>query len=156
MTMNVAAGVALVLLLLFAWRGHVKGLALEIASTISMILSILGIALIVRMVEKYLKDKSNDMVEAIIFFVVLAFLSQILNLIIKSLKIITKFPVIHGVDSFFGMVLGIVEGVFFLWAIMIAISRYDIAGYSEQIRAMIAENEVLAFLSKYNFLTKLF
>lgn len=145
---EVWAAVALIILV-FAFKGHCKGLTGEIASLLSLALSVLGVAVLVRAVEGYLEHKTNDIVQAVVFFVALAFLSQILKLVFGSMKILSRFPVIHGVNSFIGMVAGIAEGVLVVWALFIVIAKYDIAGRSAQ-WLMIIEND--AYLSKLSAL----
>ncbi|MDE5819385.1 MAG: CvpA family protein [Lachnospiraceae bacterium] len=145
---EVWAAVALILLV-FAFKGHCKGITGEIASLLSLALSILGIAVIVRAVGSYMEHNTNGIVQAGVFFVALAFLSQILRLVFSSMKILTHIPVIHGIDSFVGMIVGIAEGVLVVWALFIVIAKYDIAGRSAQ-WLMIIENDV--YLSKLSAL----
>lgn len=152
---EVWAAVALILLV-FAFKGHCKGITGEIASLLSLALSVLGVAVLVRAVEGYLEHKTNDIVQAVVFFVVLAFLSQILKLVFGSMKILSRMPVIHGVDSFIGMVAGIAEGVLVVWALFIVIAKYDIAGRSAQWLMMIENDAFLSKLSTLNPFARFF
>lgn len=154
--MSVALGIVIIIVLIFAYRGHCKGIAMEIASLISVILSLFGLALIIRMIGSYVEHNTSGIVQAFIFFVALAFLAQIFKLMIASLKVLTKLPVIHGINSFAGMVIGIAEGVLIVWALFIVIAKYDIAGYSAQWLEQIAEDPVLSYLSEKNPFTRFF
>lgn len=144
------------ILLVFAFKGHYKGITGEIASLLSLALSILGIAVIVRAVGSYLEHNTNGIVQAGVFFVALAFLSQILRLVFSSMKILTRIPVIHGINSFVGMIAGIAEGVLVVWALFIVIAKYDIAGRSAQWLMMIENDVYLSKLSALNPFARFF
>ena len=66
--MNEVRAVVLVILLLFAFKGHYKGITGEIASLLSFAVSVLGVAVIMRAVEGYSEHNTNDVVQAIVFF----------------------------------------------------------------------------------------
>ncbi len=146
----------IVILLVFAYKGHRKGITGEVSSLISVALSVLGLALIVRMIGSYLEDNMSGIIQAVVFFVALAFLSQIFKFLFKSLKILTSVPVIHGINSFIGLIAGIAEGVLIIWALFIVIARYDIAGRSGQWLAMIANDPYLSLMSKLNPFARFF
>lgn len=148
--MSLVAGTVLVIILICAFRGHHKGLAMEIASLISVLLSLFGVALLVRIVGSYLEENTSGMVQAIIFFVALAFLFQIFKLVIASLKLLTKLPVIHFLNGFLGMIVGVAEGMVVVWALFIVITKYDIAEQSAKWLAQIAENEILFYIYRMN------
>ena len=148
--MSLVAGAVLVIILAFALWGHHKGLAMEIASLISVLLSLLGVALIVRMIGSYLEENTSGLIQALVFFVALAFLFQIFKLIIVSLKILTKLPVIHFLNRFLGMIVGVAEGVIVVWALFIVITKYDVAGQSAKWLIQIAENDILFYIYKMN------
>lgn len=154
--MNLTLAVVLILLLLFAYRGHRKGIAMEIASLVSALLSLVGLSLIVRMIESYMKDNVNDIVQAVIFFIALAFLYEILKFVILSLKILTKIPVIHWLNSFVGMIFGLAEGILLIWVLLIVFSKYDIGGQSALILEQVSDNPFLSFLKEKNPLQKFF
>lgn len=154
--MSVVMGAVLIVILIFAFRGHCKGIALEITSLISVLLSLLGMALIVRGIGSYLEKNTSGIVQAVIFFVALAFLAQILKLIITSLKIITKIPVIHFLNGFLGMIIGIAEGLVVVWALFIVITKYDIAGQSVNWLGQIAENDILLYIYTKNPFSRFF
>ncbi len=154
--MNEVWAAVMIIVLVFAYKGHCKGLTGEIASLISVALSVLGLALIVRVVGSYLDRNQSGIVQAVIFFVVLAFLSQICKLVFKSLKLLTNVPVIHGINSFLGMILGIAEGVVIVWVLFIVIARYDIAGKSAEWLAMIGNDPYLSLISRLNPFARFF
>ncbi|MCM1104466.1 MAG: CvpA family protein [Clostridium sp.] len=154
--MNEVWAVVALILLVFAFKGHCKGLTGEIASLLSLALSVIGVAVLARAVGSYLEHKTSDITQAVIFFVALAFLSQILKFVFGSMKILARFPVIHGVDSFIGMVAGIAEGVLVVWALFIVIAKYDIAGRSAQWLMMIENDAYLSKLSALNPFARFF
>jgi len=145
-----------IILLVFAFKGHCKGLTGEIASLISVALSVIGVAVIIRAVGSYFEHNTNGIVQAVVFFVALAFLSQILRLIFSSMKIITRIPVIHGINSFVGMIAGLAEGVLIVWALFIVIAKYDIAGRSAEWLLMIENDAYLSKLSALNPFARFF
>ena len=154
--MNYILAVVIVIILLFAYRGHSKGIAKEIASLVSVVLSLLGLALIIRIIGSYTADNVSGIVQAVIFLVVLAFLAQIFRLLFASIKVITKIPIIHGLDSFVGMLVGIAEGVLMVWALFIVIEKYDIAGYSAEWLTQIANDEILSYFYMKNPFARFF
>ena len=72
------------------------------------------------------------------------------------MKLLTRLPVIHGINSFVGMIAGIAEGVLVVWAVFIVIAKYDIAGRSAQWLMMIENDVYLSRLSAFNPFARFF
>ncbi|HKM04520.1 MAG TPA: CvpA family protein [Lachnospiraceae bacterium] len=146
----------IVMVAVFAIRGNMKGLVGELTSFISILLAVLGMALFADIIGSSLDHQFSDAILAGIFLVVLIILMQVFRIVIVSIKIFTKLPIINGINRLLGFVLGLVEGLIVVWIIFIVISKYNIYGKSSEMIQLISDNKYLSFLYHQNILSKLF
>lgn len=146
----------IVILAVFAIKGHMKGIIGELTSFISIVLAVLGMALFAEFVGSSLDREFSDAILAGVFLVVLIILIQVFRIVIVSLKIFTKLPIINGINKFLGFILGLAEGLVVVWIIFIVISKYNIYGKSPEMLQLVSDNKYLTFLYNNNILSKLF
>ena len=147
---NYVTIVSVLLILIFAFHGSRKGLTGQVVEIISLALSIVGVALVIRVVELFLKDNVDEAVYVIIYLVVLAFLFWILLFAAKALKILKKIPIIGGINSFLGMIIGLAEGILVILALFILFEKYELGGVSSHVISAIGETRYISFLFEHN------
>ncbi|MBQ0042659.1 MAG: CvpA family protein [Lachnospiraceae bacterium] len=148
---NVATTICVVLLLIFAVIGRMKGVGRTIIMLLSIVLATITVALLVKLVESFLQDKTSEGIQTLVFLVLIAFLFWIFYFIGKALRILHQIPIVHGLDCFLGMILGLCFGILIILLLFVAIQRYQIEGFSEYWIAQIEENPLLNFIYHHNF-----
>lgn len=137
------------------WRvieGFRMGMVKEIISFISLIVMSVGIVLIAVALGSYMDKDMISMIVAIILLLVLGIVHRIISMIFFSAKIISKLPVVHGVDRFLGGVLGICETIIITWVIFALVMSFGLGIFGEQIMLYIKESAILSFLYEHNYL----
>lgn len=137
-------------------RGYVKGIIGELITVIALVLSVIGLAILMMVINKSLDREFGDAIMAGMFLLVFIILIQVIKVILTAVKIFSKLPVINGLNKLLGTILGIVEGLILVWVGFIIITRYDIFGKSSEMISLINENTYTMYLYKFNLLTKIF
>lgn len=105
--------IALVLIaVIFIWRiaaGFRRGMVQEIVSLIAMVVAGVCVVLIVGAVGSYLeKEISKTLVMVAVLFIVCA-VYRMVHVLFTSLELISRLPIIKGVDKLLGAVVGAAE-----------------------------------------------
>ena len=105
--------IALVLIaVIFIWRiaaGFRRGMVQEIVSLIAMAVAGVCVVLIVGAVGRYLeKEISKTLVMVAVLFIVCA-VYRMVHVLFTSLELISRLPIIKGVDKLLGAVVGAAE-----------------------------------------------
>lgn len=103
-----------IIVIIFLWRikaGFKKGMIGEIISLISLVIAGFCLALILSAVGNYMNDQIGKVVQILIVLFVVCFIYRIANVLFTSLRLISKLPVIKGLNALLGAVLGAVEAV---------------------------------------------
>lgn len=140
----------------FIGKGYLKGFIGEVVSIISMLLAIIGVALAMKIIDSFLKKQASDALLAAIFLVSLVLLMQVFRILIKSLKLFSKIPIINGLNKLLGMIIGIAEGLLITWILFFVITNYNVFNKSAEILEMVEGNKYILLLYKNNMLLKLF
>lgn len=137
------------------WRvvaGFRVGMVREIISFVSLIIMAVGIALLGVALSSYREQDMIKMIIALILFLVLCILHRIINFVFFSAKIISKLPVVHGVDRLLGGVIGVMETVIVVWVLFFLIMQFGLGVIGQQIVLFAQENEALTWLYEHNYL----
>lgn len=115
--------IALIIIgLIFIWRittGFRKGMVQEIVSLIAMAVAGFCIFLIMGAIGNYLNHEIGKMVQIICVLFVVCLVYRLVHVLFTSLELISKLPIIKGVDKLLGALVGCVEA-----ALIVAILVY--------------------------------
>lgn len=102
----------------------------------------------------YLANSLTDiLVEALAIFILFIVIKLALRIVVSLLDIISRLPIIHGVNKYLGGLIGIVEAVLILWMVCIALTAISGTSAGEQIFSAISSNSFLNFIYNNNLLT---
>lgn len=87
---------------------------------------------------------------AIAFILLFIVLSVLFRVIVFLLKIISKIPVIRGINRLFGGLLGLAEGALILWCICIFIMIFSGTKFGASCMETITGSSVLSFIYNHN------
>lgn len=104
----------------------------------------------------HIADYLAEMIINSVGFVVL-FLAVyiIMGLVIRSLDLIAKLPVISGVNRMAGALLGGAEGLFFLYLALLLVTAFSSKPWAAGIIAQIESSKWLPYLYHYNLVSKI-
>ncbi len=140
------------------WRsaaGLKKGVVREVIAFVNVLYAALIIGLACMIYYAYGEKNYLAMLIQGAVIIALSIMYSILKLVIFPAKILTKLPVISGMDRFLGLFMGIVETLICFWILCYATMYFEFGTLGEQILLMIEESEVLVALYEYNFLAML-
>lgn len=112
----------IIIVLIFIWRittGFRKGMVQEIVSLIAMAVAGFCIFLIMGAIGNYLNHEIGKMVQIICVLFVVCLVYRLVHVLFTSLELISKLPIIKGVDKLLGALVGCVEA-----ALIVAILVY--------------------------------
>ena len=89
---------------------------------------------------------------AVSFLIVFLLAFILLKVIEAGLDLISKLPVLHGINVLGGVVCGMIHGMIILWILCIVITVFAWTGPGQWISAQINANPLLSFLYGHNFL----
>lgn len=105
--------IALIIIgLIFIWRiaaGFRKGMIKEIISLFAMAVACFCVVLIIGIIGSYLDNEIGKVVQMVAGLFIICFAYRLINILFTSLELISKLPVIKGVDKILGAVVGIAE-----------------------------------------------
>lgn len=141
---------------LLIWRiaeGIHRGMVKEIISFISLIVLCLVVGLLGMALSKYFEKDIVGIIVTVILLLVLCIAHRLLSLVFFSAKLIAKLPVIRTADKLMGAVIGVLETVLLLWMVYSLTITFGLSTWwGEAIRVCAAENPILRFFYKYNYL----
>ncbi len=101
-----------IIILIFIWRitaGFRKGMVHELVSLIAVIVATFCIALILGAVGSYMNQEIAKVIQMIVVLFVVCLVYRLVNILFTSLELISKLPVIKGLDKLLGAGLGFIE-----------------------------------------------
>lgn len=143
---------AAILLLVRVVVGTKKGFIKEVCSLISVVIASIAVVLIAFGVRKYFDHEVVMVVAAIVLVLLLGIIYKLLDVFLVSLKLISKLPVVSLIDKILGLILGIVETVFIIWAIYCIITIMQPSAFGNWIINCVKNNTIMKFLYVHNFM----
>lgn len=123
--------IALVIIaLIFIWRittGFRKGMVQEIISLIAMAVAGVCIFLIMGAVGNYLNHEIGKMVQVIVALFVVCIVYRLVHILFTSLELISKLPIIKGLDKLLGALIGCVEAVLIVAALVYLLKNWGLS-----------------------------
>ena len=101
------------------------------------------------MVSGYLAELALEVVAFLITFLLVSVLVQG---ILFSFGIVAMLPVLHGLTKIAGLVLGLCEGIFFVWIFLFVVTMCAGTKTGGQLLWMIADSELLSWIYRRNLL----
>lgn len=115
----------------------------------SQIYEALGITRFSEYVAAYLTCLILNVIAFLILFIVVLIL---LKLIAASLDLISKLPVLHGINKIGGLIFGLVHGLVNLWIVCIILTLFASTSFGQAIFRQINENPFLGMIYNNNYL----
>ena len=93
-------------------------------------------------------------VNAISYVLVFIFVIIFLRIAFMTLDLVSKIPVIKGVNKILGLLMGFIEGIFTMWIIFLALTMFINTAMGAKAFEMINDSRILTFLYNHNYLLR--
>lgn len=120
----------IIIALIFIWRittGFRKGMVQEIISLIAMVVAGVCIFLIMGVVGNYLNHEIGKMVQVIVVLFAVCIVYRLVHVLFTSLELISKLPIIKGLDKLLGALIGCVEAVLIVSALVYLLKNWGLS-----------------------------
>lgn len=100
------------IILIFLWRmaaGFRKGIVQEIISLIAMAAAGVCVFLIIGAVGSFMDQEIGSLIQIVAVLIAVCLAYRLVNLLFVSLKLISKLPIVKGLDKVLGAVVGFAE-----------------------------------------------
>ena len=97
---------------------------------------------------------ANIIVSALVFVVLFIIVYVCINIIISTLDLISKLPVINGINKLGGAVLGAAEGLLLVWLFFIGLNIFSNTEFARFVFEDINRNAVASFIYDNNLILK--
>ena len=98
---------------------------------------------------------TNIILNALGFFITFIVAAAGIAILCFVLDLLSKLPVLHQINTVFGVAMGAVEGLVILWILFIVITMLGSTGFGQACMTMISESKILSFLYDSNILSKI-
>ena len=103
-----------VIAIIFIWRmiaGFRKGMVQEVISLIAMAVAGVCVVLILGAIGSYLDREIGRVIQIVAVLFAVCLVYRLVHTLFTSLELISKLPIIKGLDKLLGIVVGFVEAV---------------------------------------------
>lgn len=132
--------------------GYKKGMVKEIISFVSLILMCVVVLLLGVGLRSYMEKEIVGVIIAVLLLVILAIAHHALKLIFFSAKLISKLPIVHGIDKLLGMVVGALEVILILWTVYTFIMYFGLGTIGNLFIEYSRDSRILTWLYEHNML----
>ena len=103
-----------------------------------------------------LSSKLTQMtIKVIVFILTWIVISLIIRMLLRLIKIIEKLPVIHGINKFAGLGIGLLAGILIVWIFFAVITVTAASSFGSICMKQIADSEILSILYRSNIILKI-
>lgn len=104
------------------------------------------------MYENLANQITNTVIDGISYLLVLVSAVLLIRIIEYILRIIEKIPIIEGMNQIFGLLLGFVKGILFLWVLMAIVAFFAATTTGNAIITYMCESPLLKWMYENNFI----
>lgn len=152
MTLNLVLIIAAVILVYMVMRGYEKGMVRSLISLISLLVTCVVLFLVCNAVGNYFNGRFFSMILTLLLIAAISVVHHLLNAVFFSAKMISKLPIVHGLDKLLGVVAGILETVLIIWTIYSFNIFRDLGTLGQILVDYTRDSRILTYLYENNYL----
>ena len=153
--MNLTLIVITFIMVVMIVRGYKRGMAKEIVRLISLLVTLFVISLIIMLYTSLRARETKNTIFTIIVLLMVAVIYSVVRIFLKSVKLLSKLPVIKIIDKLLGVFVGGMEGLLIVWLFYLLNEGGVFGPITERIIADTAASELLTKICEYNYLLKM-
>lgn len=153
--MNVTLLIVLLIIFFTTTRGFKKGMTKEITSLISWTVTLFVMSLIIMLYTSFYANETQNIIFTVLILVLVGIVYGIVRIFLKSVKLVSKLPVLRFFDKLLGILTGIAKGFLLVWLLYVLNEAGILGWFGEMIRTDTANSEILTLIYDYNYLIKI-
>lgn len=119
-----------VIAIIFIWRmitGFRKGMVQEVISLIAMVVAGVCVVLILGAIGSYLDREIGRVIQIVAVLFVVCFVYRLVHTLFTSLELISKLPIIKGLDKLLGIVVGFAEAALIVGVLVYFLKNWGLS-----------------------------
>ena len=155
MSFNLLQIIMVVVLVCMVMDGYKKGMVRSLISLISLLITCVMLFLVGNALSSYFDGRFFSLILTLLLLGAIGVVHHLLNVVFFSAKMISKLPIVHGLDKLLGIVAGILETVLIVWTIYAFNIFRDLGTLGQVIVDYTRDSEILTYLYENNYLAYL-
>ncbi|MDE7445494.1 MAG: CvpA family protein [Lachnospiraceae bacterium] len=119
-----------VIAIIFIWRmiaGFRKGMVQEVISLIAMVVAGVCVVLILGAIGSYLDREIGRVIQIVAVLFVVCLVYRLVHTLFTSLELISKLPIIKGLDKLLGIVVGFAEAALIVGVLVYFLKNWGLS-----------------------------
>ena len=120
----------IIIVLIFIWRvaiGFRKGLVQEVISLIAMAVAGVCVVLILGAIGSYLNQEIGKVIQMVLVLFAVCLVYRLVHVLFTSLELVSKLPIIKGLDKLLGAVVGCAEAVLIVGLLVYLLKNWGLS-----------------------------
>lgn len=120
----------IIIAIIFIWRitaGFRKGMVQEIISLIAMAIAGVCVILILGAIGSYLNQEIGKTIQMVVVLIVVCLIYRLVHVLFISLELISKLPIVKGVDKLLGAAVGMAEAALIVGFIVYFLKNWGLS-----------------------------
>lgn len=155
MSINILFLIVIAVLVVYGIRGFKLGLIEGATQVISCVIGLIALGAILKLIGTVTSKNWVNVVIMLMFLWIIRKIDKLLQLILGSLKLVAKIPVVSWVNKLAGVVFGAARGLCFIWIAFAILSLVDYLNISTWMATQISENTYLQIINESNLILRL-
>ena len=151
MNINILLIVVGIILAFNVIMGYKEGMTHQLVTLVSTIIGGIVVVLISVGLRNYVSGHLLNVLLVLVLLAALAIIQVAVKAFFFSLKIISKFPILHGLDRVVGIFFGAVETLILVWFLYTILMMFDLGLVGDLIKRYTRESEILTWLFEKNY-----
>lgn len=120
----------IIIVLIFIWRvavGFRKGMVQEITSLIAMGVAGICVILILGAIGSYFDREIGKVIQTVLVLFVICLVYRLVHVLFTSLELVSKLPIVKGLDKLLGAVIGCAEAVLIVGLLVYFLKKWGLS-----------------------------
>ena len=120
----------IIIVLIFIWRvaiGFRKGMVQEVISLIAMAVAGGCVVLILGAIGSYLNQEIGKVIQMVLVLFAVCLVYRLVHVLFTSLELVSKLPIIKGLDKLLGAVVGCAEAVLIVGLLVYLLKNWGLS-----------------------------
>ena len=120
----------IIIVLIFIWRvaiGFRKGMVQAVISLIAMAVAGVCVVLILGAIGSYLNQEIGKVIQMVLVLFAVCLVYRLVHVLFTSLELVSKLPIIKGLDKLLGAVVGCAEAVLIVGLLVYLLKNWGLS-----------------------------
>ncbi len=150
MEINILGLIIILAFIASAIDGYKKGLVEGVIKIVSTIIGVGVLIILVKGIGDFMEKSYVKVALALILLMVVNVVDRIIKLILNSLKLITKLPIVSWLNKMAGMVFGVAQMLFTVWVLLTLVSIFQIPQIDAWVYPQVEASRFLTWIYENN------